>query len=114
MKHEVEEVLHEISEVFNEDELLSHSHHSRLERLVLISRNICVILSLLFFIASLVHFYGYSLLKAIGYFIGAVAYVCEILLLTDCFAKKVQHSEMFMAYCFGPMYILMGLGYLLN
>ena len=38
----------------------------------------------------------------------------EVLLLTDCFRTRVPHSEMFMAYCFGPMYILLGISYLLG
>ena len=53
-------------------------------------------------------------LKGIAYFFGAAAYFCEIVLLTDCFTAKVPHKELFMAYCFGPMYILLGLSYLLG
>ena len=55
-----------------------------------------------------------ALLKGIAYFFGAAAYFCEIVLLTDCFTAKVPHKELFMAYCFGPMYILLGLSYLLG
>jgi hypothetical protein len=51
-------------------------------------------------------------MRAIGYFAGAGAYVCECLAITDCFQKKVPHTEMFMVYCFGPLYILMGFGYI--
>ena len=56
----------------------------------------------------------YHILKAIAYFCGAVAYFLEILLLTDCFKKKVHHKELFMVYCLGPLYLLMGLNYILH
>lgn len=117
ISHEVEEVfeeaLHEITEVFTEEELISHSHHKKLEKIILVLRNSAVLVALLLFVASLFHFEGYNIIKSVAYFVGAFAYVCEILLLTDCLTTKVPHSEMFMAYCFGPLYILMGLGYLL-
>ena len=45
---------------------------------------------------------------------GCDLYFCEIVLLTDCFTAKVPHKELFMAYCFGPLYILLGLSYLLE
>ena len=77
-------------------------------------RNVAVSFALVLFLLSLFHFPGYQLFKAIAYFFGAGAYVMEFLLLTDCFSRKVPHSEMFMAYCFGPMYVLLGLGYLLH
>lgn len=34
--------------------------------------------------------------------------------MTDCFRRKLDHAELFMAYCFGPLYILMGLSYILK
>lgn len=46
--------------------------------------------------------------------VGAAAYVFECLLLTDCFKTKVPHKEMFMVYCLGPLYLIMGLGYILK
>ena len=70
--------------------------------------------ALVLFIASLLHAPMEALLKGIAYFFGAAAYFCEIVLLTDCFTAKVPHKELFMAYCFGPMYILLGLSYLLG
>ena len=46
MRHEVEEVfeeaIHEITEVFTEEELISHSHHKRLEKIILVLRNTAV------------------------------------------------------------------------
>jgi hypothetical protein len=73
-----------------------------------------VLLAAVLFLISLFHVPGKYVLKAIAYFLGAAAYFSEILLLTDCFRTKVPHQEMFMAYCFGPMYLLLGLSYLLG
>lgn len=55
-----------------------------------------------------------SILRSIAYFCGTGAYFLEILLLTDCFSKRIPHREMFMAYCFGPLYILLGISYLIG
>ena len=87
---------------------------SEIEHAVLLVRNIAVGAALVLFIASLLHAPMEALLKGIAYFFGAAAYFCEIVLLTDCFTAKVPHKELFMAYCFGPMYILLGLSYLLG
>ena len=56
----------------------------------------------------------HKLLRAAAYFLGAGAYFAEILVLTDGFRQKVPQKELFMAYCFGPLYILLGLSYLLE
>ena len=112
--HEVEEVIHDVYVGLSEEELISHSHHKKLEHIILILRNIAVGLAVVLFAASLFHFEGNNILKAIAYFLGAAAYCGEILLLTDCFSEQVPHQEMFMAYCFGPMYLLLGLSYLLG
>lgn len=112
--HEVEEVIHDLYEGLSEEDLISTSHHKRLEHWILLGRNIAVGLAVLLFLASLFHCPGSSLLKAIAYFLGAFAYLGEILILTDCFQAKVPHHEMFMAYCFGPLYILLGLSYLFH
>ena len=128
LQHEVEEVIHEVEEVFHEveeaihdvyvglseEELISHSHHKKLEHTILVLRNIAVGLAVVLFAASLFHFDGSNILKGMAYFLGAGAYYGEILLLTDCFSTQVPHQEMFMAYCFGPMYLLLGLSYLLG
>jgi len=112
--HEVEEVIHDVYEGLSEEELISHSHHKELEHWILIFRNAAVAMAVVLFAVSLVHFDGSHILKSIAYFLGAAAYFSEILILTDCFSEKVPHREMFMAYCFGPMYILLGLSYLLG
>ena len=60
-----------------------------------------VALAALLFILSLIHVPGSSVLKAAAYFLGALAYLGEIVILTDWFSQRVPHREMFMAYCFG-------------
>lgn len=119
MLHEVEEtvenVIHEVEEAIHDEETsIAHGHHPRLGRWILLGRNITVGLAAVLFFISLFHIPGAEILKAAAYFLGAVAYFSEILLMTDCFSEKVPHQEMFMAYCFGPMYILLGLSYLLG
>ena len=108
----LEEWKEDLVEALTEHDLLLGSKHQKIEHAVL--RNIAVGAALVLFIASLLHAPMEALLKGIAYFFGAAAYFCEIVLLTDCFTAKVPHKELFMAYCFGPMYILLGLSYLLG
>lgn len=56
----------------------------------------------------------HSLLRGVAYIFGAGAYLSEFSMLTDSFTRKVPHKELFMVYCFGPLYVLMGLAYLLE
>ena len=104
----------DLVEALTEHDLLLGSKHQKIEHAVLLVRNIAVGAALVLFIASLLHAPMEALLKGIAYFFGAAAYFCEIVLLTDCFTAKVPHKELFMAYCFGPLYILLGLSYLLE
>ena len=103
----LEEWKEDLVEALTEHDLLLGSKHQKIEHAVLLVRNMAVG-------TALVHAPMEALLKGIAYFFGAAAYFCEILLLTDCFTAKVPHKELFMAYCFGPMYILLGLSYLLG
>ncbi len=93
-------------------EELTHGLHPKLDYALLILRNIFTALAVIFFVLSLFVHSLYTLLKAMGYFAGAGAYIFECLAVTDCFHTKVPHTEMFMVYCFGPLYILMGFGYI--
>ncbi len=93
---------------------LVHKEHPRLDYIMLLMRNMFVALATVFFILAFFFDDYYHVLKAVGYFFGASAYVFECLLLTDCFKTKVPHEEMFMVYCLGPLYIIMGLGYILK
>lgn len=110
--HNAEDVLHDVLEGLSEEEILAHSKHRRAERFLLLGRNIAVAVAMLFFTVSLFSVPCSHYLKATAYFLGAIAYFQEIVLLTDFFSKQVPHQEMFMAYCFGPMYVLLGLSYL--
>lgn len=113
--HHAEEVIHDVWEGLSEEEVISHSTHKKTEHIALLIRNIAVGAAVVLFLASLI-FQGpmrYTI-KAIAYFLGAAAYCAEFVILTDCFTTRVPHREMFMAYCFGPMYILLGLSYLLE
>lgn len=112
--HETEELIHDLLEGLSEEDLIESSHHKKLEHWILLGRNIAVGCAVLLFLASLLHAPFASILKAVAYFLGALAYLGEILILTDCFSTKVPHHEMFMAYCFGPLYILLGISYLMH
>ncbi len=98
--------------VISEWKNLPHKNHPKLDYYMLLLRNVFVSVAvLLFFIEFLLHG-GHNTLKAVAYFIGAAAYIFECLAATDCFKTKVTPSEMFMVYCFGPLYILMGIDYM--
>ena len=112
--HEAGDVLHDVLEGLSEEDIISHSHHKKLEHGVLLFRNIAVGLAVILFFISMFHIPGEHILKGIAYFLGAAAYFSEFILLTDCFTERVPHQEMFMAYCFGPLYILLGLSYLMG
>lgn len=101
--------------MLDEEELISHSRHPMLERFFLTLRNIAAGLAVLVFLFSLLtDLPVHTTLKAVGYFFGAAAYLFEMALLTDCFTESIDHKEMFMAYCFGPLYVLMGISYLIG
>lgn len=93
---------------------LTHGSHPKVAYVILYVRNLLTAASALLFICSFFIDQIYHILKAVAYFCGAVAYLFELLLLTDCFKKKVPHEEMFMVYCLGPLYLLMGLNYILH
>lgn len=112
--HHAEEVLHDMFEGLSEEEVISHATHKKTEHIALLIRNIAVGAAVVLFLLSLCPFSFRYTLKAIAYFLGAAAYCAEFVILTDCFTEQVPHREMFMAYCFGPMYILLGLSYLLG
>ena len=112
--HEAGEILHDVIEGLSEEETISHSHHQKLEHKILLIRNIAVGAAVVLFVISLFYASASHLLKGIAYFLGASAYFCEFMLLTDCFTERVPHQEMFMAYCFGPLYLLLGMSYLLG
>ncbi len=109
----LERIKHTVDSTIPDKEELTHGLHPKVDYLLLVLRNIFVALAAIVFVTSLFWHDAYTVLKAVGYFLGALAYIFECLAVTDCFQTKVPHTEMFMVYCFGPLYILMGLGYIL-
>lgn len=110
----IEQVKHTIDVTSPDADELIHGSHRKLDYLMLLCRNLMVGVAALLFITSFFLDEWYHILKAIAYFSGAVAYLLELLLLTDCFKTKVPHKEMFMVYCLGPLYILMGFNYIFH
>lgn len=80
-------------------------------RLGLILRNIFVSLASVLFLISICIDHRVIPLKIIAYLCGMVAYCCEYLHLTKFFRQKIPHDELFMIYCFAPLYFLMGISY---
>ena len=109
-----EEIVQDIGDVLSEERLIARSRDKKQKYVMLLVRNAAVAIAGILFLFSLFHIPSASLCKAVAYFLGAGAYCSEILLVTDCFHTRVPHSEMFMAYCFGPLYILLGISYLLG
>lgn len=93
-------------------EEFTHGRHPHLAYIMLLFRNIFVGMAAVLFLCSLFFPAAKHTLKAIAYFLGAIAYLFECLLVTDCFHKKVPHEELFMIYCFGPLYLLLGISYI--
>lgn len=109
---EMEETIQDVYEGLSEQDTLSQNQHKTLGHVFLLMRNVAAAAAATLFLLSLFHVAHSGMLKAVAYFLGALAYLCDILITTDCFRKKVPHNEMFMEYCFGPLYILLGISYL--
>ncbi len=109
----LEEIKHTVDATIPEMEDLPEMTHPKLDYAILIIRNVLVAVAAGLFLLSFFLHGMYNVLKACGYFAGMGAYLFECLALTDCFRKKVDHKELFMVYCLGPLYFLMGLNYIL-
>ena len=108
----MEDIMHAVDVTIPDKEELTHGLHPKIDYALLVLRNVFVALAALLFLISFATHEAQYLIKGIAYFCGAAAYIFECLAVTDCFQTKVPHTEMFMVYCFGPLYILMGLGYI--
>ncbi len=108
-----ENIKHTVDATIPDKEELTHGLHPNVDYVLLVLRNLFVMIAVILFFISFFWNDAYTILRGVGYFSGALAYVFECLAVTDCFQTKVPHTEMFMVYCFGPLYILMGLGYIL-
>ena len=82
-----------------------------LETTFLKVRNITVVFASIFWLVSFKESPHEHLLRGIGYIFGAIAYLSELIMMTDGL-KKFDHKELFMAYCFFPVYILKAMSYL--
>ena len=77
-------------------------------------RNLFALVATVLFLVSISSSYLSSILKFVAYFCGMVAYTFELLYMTKGFSEKNSHEEMFMVYCFAPLYLLLGISYLLH
>lgn len=109
----IEQIKHTVDITIPDREELTHGLHPKIDYLLLVLRNIFVAAAVILFISAFFVGSIQNIIKAVGYFCGAAAYIFECLAVTDCFQTKVPHTEMFMVYCFGPLYLLMGFGYIL-
>ena len=91
----------------------THGKHPKIDYVLLVLRNLFAAVAAILLVISIILHRPHDVFKAIAYFCGAAAYLFELLAVTDCFQTKVPHSEMFMIYCFGPLYIIMGLSYVI-
>ena len=108
----IEQIKHTVDATIPDKEELTHGLHPKIDYALLVLRNFFVAVAVILFIISFIPHDSHNIFKAIAYFCGAAAYLFECLAVTDCFQTKVPHTEMFMVYCFGPLYILMGLSYI--
>ena len=83
-------------------------------RLGLILRNIFTLLAAILFLISILIQHQNHALKVLAYFLGMLAYFSEYLHLTKFFREKIPHEDLFMIYCFAPIYLLMGISYMFH
>lgn len=110
----IKEHIEDLVEKLEQKEELEAEKHKKVDGIILLLRNGIVLAAAVLFVISLILKGHSSILRSIAYFCGTGAYFLEMLLLTDCFSKRIPHREMFMAYCFGPLYILLGISYLIG
>ncbi len=112
MSKMLEEIKHTVDATIPDIEELTHGLHPKIDYALLILRNVFVFVAVVLFILSMTIHNLHDIFRGIAYLCGAAAYVFECLAVTDCFQTEVPHTEMFMVYCFGPLYLLMGLSYI--
>lgn len=88
-------------------------HHFSVEFGLLV-RNLFAGGATVLFLISILFNHSNPTLKFVAYLLGMGAYFCEYLHLTKGFHEKVPHEEAFMIYCFAPLYLLLGISYLLH
>lgn len=83
-------------------------------RIFNIIRNVFALLTAICFISSFFIPERRLLVRGIGYCFGFVAYFAEVLELTEGFNRKKHLDDLFMAICFGGLYIFMAVSYILE
>lgn len=83
-------------------------------RLFATLRNIFAGLTAICFIASFFLHSNQLLVRGIGYCLGVFAYFSELLELTGGFNRKKHLDDLFMAICFGGLYIFMAISYIME
>ena len=118
-----EAIAEEAIHIMEGDEAIVHdlpeSHRlSKTQHTFLTVRNIFVVIAGGLFILSMLHiepiYHYWNILKFVAYILGAGAYGSEIIVLTDGWRKNPGLKEMFIAYMFGVVYVLLGFSYLLG
>ena len=111
-KHSPRQLERDIEELFDDEEFIEHAKHPVMNEILIWLRNIGVLIAVILFLISIFD-HHLTKLRAIAYFFGAGCYFLELVEMTNYFREKPHLKEMFMVYCFGPLYILMGISYLL-
>ena len=102
----------DMEELFDDEEFIENSSHPVFNEILVLLRNIGVLIAVVLFLISIFN-HHWTKLRAVAYFVGAGCYFLEMLEMTNYFRERPQLKDMFMVYCFGPLYILMGISYLL-
>jgi hypothetical protein len=77
-------------------------------------RNVFASLTAVCLIVSFFLHGHHLLIRGIGYCFGAVAYFSELLEITEGFQQKRYLDDLFMAVCFGMLYIMLAVSYILE
>lgn len=104
--------MHYPSETEKEKNGTDHGEMKPILRVALTMRNVMVAIASVLFLISIFTKRANITLTVIAYLCGAMAYFCEFLHLTEGFKVKIPHEELFMVYCFAPLYVLLGLSYI--
>ena len=110
------EVESALEKFWGDEDLLVGKGKSTPAQIALRFRNVMVLLAAILFLLSFASD-RYPILRAVGYLFGAIAAQGIAIMIekkVDCFKVKIPHNELFMPYCFGPLYLIMGVGYLVG
>ena len=77
-------------------------------------RNLFAAFTAICFISSFIMLQRQLLVRGIGYCFGFVAYFAEVLELTEGFNRKKHIDDLFMAICFGGLYVFMAVSYIIE